>query len=208
MDIFAKNDFFKNPEQLRHIALNLDWSKWNVSEEPIFGGGWRGARSPELSTYNDPILDKALKEIYSFAWDVMDLSNYTYPEWFNWDNLKEDGTCEYLPNRKIKDPEIKAYFHIWRTKSNKGYQDWWSRYHQDFIPSAGVVYLTPEAPKDSGTSIVDCIENEIINVENEYNRLVVYNGFYPHGISKSFGNNKNDSRLTLNFFIQSKHIGN
>ena len=126
-----------------------------------------------------------------------------------WENLQKTQLNFFkyhLANEK--DPEIKSYFHIWRTKSNKGYQDWWSRYHQDFIPSAGVVYLTPEAPKDSGTSIVDCIENEIINVENEYNRLVVYNGFYPHGISKSFGNNKNDSRLTLNFFIQSKDIGN
>tara|TARA_B100001996_G_C18656029_1_gene591230 strand:- start:866 stop:1492 length:627 start_codon:yes stop_codon:yes gene_type:complete len=208
MEIFSKDDFFKNASELRNIALGMDWSTWTVQEKPIFGGGWRGARSAELSTYKNPILDKAIKEVYTFAWEVMDLPNYTYPEWDNWDNLKEDGSCEYLPGRKIKDPEIKAYFHMWRTKSNKGYQDWWARYHQDFIPAAGVVYLNYHAPKDAGTSIIDCTKNQIINVENLFNRFVVYDGYYPHGVSKSFGNGKEDSRLTFNFFIKCKGIEN
>ena len=106
MDIFKKDNFFENPHQLRNIALNLDWKTWKIAETPSFGGGWRGARSADLSTYNDPILDRAIKEVYSFAWDLMDLSNYTYPVWDNYDNLKKDGTCEFIHNRKIVKPKI------------------------------------------------------------------------------------------------------
>mgnify|MGYP001225052004 FL=1 len=201
MDIFKKDDFFKNPHQIRNIALGLDWKTWKIAETPSFGGGWRGARSADLSTYNNPILDKAIKEVYSFAWDLMDLSNYKYPAWDNYDNLKEDGTCEFIHNRKIVKPKISTYFHLWRKKSDLGYHDWYSRYHQDFLPAAGVVYLHENPPENTGTSIIDSLNNQFIHVDNKWNRFVVYNGYYPHGISQSFGVGKEDSRLTLNFFI-------
>ena len=38
--------------------------------------------------------------------------------------------------------------------------------------------------------------------------VVYFTAFVFNIFLNSFGNNKNDSRLTLNFFIQSKDIGN
>jgi hypothetical protein len=109
---------------------------------------------------------------------------------------------------------------------------------------AGVVYLTPNAPLDGGTSIYKPKEKEFnpdlfnslqtikkdfytcntnnlkeftesreknndmflktIEVSNVYNRLVMYPANEFHSENKLFGSTKEDSRLTLVFFV--RHI--
>lgn len=98
--------------------------------------------------------------------------------------------------------------------------------HKDLANSyAAVIYLTPNAPKDSGTGFFELkktqkelIENErevlekqicsnfdnweMVNyIENLYNRCVIFNAKKYHSATKYFGSTVEDSRLTQVFFF-------
>jgi hypothetical protein len=96
--------------------------------------------------------------------------------------------------------------------------------HHDTKDLAGILYLTPNAPIDYGTSIFrhiptgkmyadQSIEDqglhryeddweEVIRVGNVYNRLVLYDGFLYHRSTKfGFGNSLENCRLTQTFFL-------
>jgi len=97
--------------------------------------------------------------------------------------------------------------------------------HHDTHDIAGVLYLTPDAPLDYGTSIFRHKESkilygkekttennrnedeweEIIRVNNIYNRLIIYNGWMWHRSNNfGFGNTLENSRLTQVFFMNFK----
>jgi len=69
------------------------------------------------------------------------------------------------------------------------------KYHKDFYDCAGVIYLTPNPPENSGT----CIQG-VRCVENVYNRFLTYPGCLIHGPDHLFGSNISDERLTVTFF--------
>jgi len=96
--------------------------------------------------------------------------------------------------------------------------------HHDTKMLAGVLYLTPNAPLEYGTSLFrhketgamshsDYVEEnglhrkaeqweETVNVGNVYNRLILYNGFLYHRSNNiGFGNKLENSRLTQVFFM-------
>ena len=98
--------------------------------------------------------------------------------------------------------------------------------HYDTTHWAGVIYLTPGAPLDSGTAIYRNKESKvsmldrnnlatdypgvnslddwepIIQVSNIFNRLVIYRGEYYHrSMLPGFGNNQFDGRLFQTFFF-------
>jgi|TARA_R100000030_G_scaffold16809_1_gene11253 hypothetical protein len=69
---------------------------------------------------------------------------------------------------------------------------------------AAVLYLTPDAPIDSGTGIYDGVDGDMnIAVGNKYNRLVAYRGrvLYHRSILPGFGDTLETSRLTQVFFF-------
>ena len=104
--------------------------------------------------------------------------------------------------------------------------------HHDDTTWAGVLYLTPNAPVESGTGIyrhkesgiclwdrfndkTDYNSHEdsydlskwdcILSIGNVYNRLVVYQGAYYHrSILPGFGTNKNNGRLFQTFFFNTE----
>ena len=68
---------------------------------------------------------------------------------------------------------------------------------------AGVLYLTPNAPIDSGTILYsEPPHKEIDMIGNIYNRLVMYRSDAYHKSNKYFGNGLRDGRLTQVFFIK------
>ena len=90
----------------------------------------------------------------------------------------------------------------------KGTQSW---VHVDPITEwAAVLYLTPDAPVDSGTGIYHKKEDgewEMnIAVGNVYNRLVAYKGkmMYHSSIVSGFGTSVETGRLTQTFFFDVK----
>lgn len=102
-------------------------------------------------------------------------------------------------------------------------------YHSDVQNYAGAIYLTPDAPPESGTSFFrskqypnvrkchisesnypeifkggfyDKTKFELIDtVGNVYNRLVLWDARLIHSASQYFGQNKEDSRLFHLFFF-------
>lgn len=74
-------------------------------------------------------------------------------------------------------------------------ESWW---HNDFSDFAGVIYLTPTPEPNSGTLIK--IDNKIIQIENIFNRLLIYDAKIKHRAQKGFGKKLTDTRLTLVFF--------
>lgn len=98
-------------------------------------------------------------------------------------------------------------------------------YHIDNQQWAGMVYLTPNAPFESGTSLYahketkkrhqddgietcfsggfyDSTKFELVDtVGNVFNRLVIFNGKCIHAASKYFGQTLEDSRLFHMFFF-------
>ena len=101
-------------------------------------------------------------------------------------------------------------------------------YHCDGQDWAGAIYLTPDAPYDTGTSFYASKNNKerhasevdwngnhpfvgghydstkfdlVDTVGNVYNRLVLWDARLIHAATKYFGQNKNDSRLFHLFFF-------
>ena len=103
--------------------------------------------------------------------------------------------------------------------------------HHDSTMWAGVLYLTPNPPKGYGTTLYcnkqsgvyehmdglydynDSSEisgdlslwHKEIEVENRYNRLIVYNGMiYHRSTTAGFGENQHDGRLFQTFFFDTE----
>jgi hypothetical protein len=68
---------------------------------------------------------------------------------------------------------------------------------------AGVIYLTPNAPKSSGTAFYTTTNDhfeKVFEVENFYNRFIIYPATLYHEGQNFFGNQLKNSRLNLVFF--------
>ena len=131
----------------------------------------------------------------------------------------------------FEDSIIKQKINYWPEEYNTAFQYTTEKdktwIHHDQTQWAGVLYLTPNAPVESGTSfwrhketgvyLWDGVEDsdsdlqsqndfdeweEIGYVGNIYNRLIVYKGCYYH-CSKvaGFGTDKNNARLFQTFFF-------
>jgi hypothetical protein len=100
--------------------------------------------------------------------------------------------------------------------------------HHDATMWAGVCYLSPDPPENSGTTLYSCRDSKIfyheeglddynqlvgytddlskwkpeITVENKYNRLILYNGAcYHRSTTAGFGTDLESSRLFQVFFF-------
>jgi hypothetical protein len=100
-------------------------------------------------------------------------------------------------NRYMKEGQkyTSTFFQICKEKDNA-----WIHRDQSAI-FAAVLYLTPNAPYNSGTIIYDENKIEVDNIANKYNRLIIYNADSFHKANEYFGKTKKDSRLTQVFFI-------
>jgi len=136
--------------------------------EPKKNDGWRGYRSNVLSMNND------------FEREII---------------LKICDTIEEKTNRKILESEI--YFHCSPQKIMFEENDFHTmKWHNDFADYAGIIYLTPNPPKNSGT----CIKNQDC-IENFYNRFVAYPGKLIHGPDHLFGHDIDTTRMTVTMFL-------
>lgn len=99
--------------------------------------------------------------------------------------------------------------------------------HHDLLPWAGVLYLSPDAPLEYGTSLYRHKDSKIMygrdatnedhldpnaweetaRVGNIYNRLILYNGeIYHRSTNTGFGNSLETARLTQVFFFELEDI--
>jgi hypothetical protein len=196
MNITVKDNFFKDPDKIRNTALSLyDWVTRDHVNDPA---GWRGLRSSALRDYKIDFLDDISEQIFKYTSIVRELDEWRYPWWEGTDNGRR-------ANKPLKEPMITTYFHqapAYIANSLPNFLQ--TRFHTDDLPCAGIIYLTPDPPPKSGTSIIDAEAVEFRHIENKYNRFVAYDGYIMHGVSGLFGDSLETNRLTLTFFIHEK----
>jgi len=179
MKLLVHDDFFDSPDDIRKIALSLKYTTHEAMEEETHSSGWKGCRSKKLISYDKVFLYMCEQKIMK-------------------------AVKEFYNDKKLF---MNSYFHFTYDKTKYSSPDFgFEKYHRDYILYAGLVYLTPNAPRDAGTSILNGNENKIVNVENVYNRLICYSGNYIHAVSDTFGETNEDARLTLTFFIDKKPL--
>lgn len=147
------------------------------------------------------------------------LNNFSYQEHcfhpgFRTDNLNIENVKNKIESfigsifGKIED--IKINFQL-----NTSFEKSWI--HKDAINTniAGVLYLTPDAPVDSGTELFNSPDNnknlsdkeffrwkKQIKIGNKYNRLILFNSNIFHKSSNYFGTDRKNGRLVQLFFIK------
>ena len=172
--ILILDEFFHNADDLRTIALS---TSFNDATKISYDVGWRGFRTNEIRGFNNNVLNDCCQKIRNH------LSNF-----FNYD-INED---DYM--------SANFYFHIALSETKNTLLNFdVNKFHMDDATYAGIVYLSPNPPSETGTSII--IENQINDVENKYNRLVAYPSDYVHAPTDLFGSSIETGRLTLSFFI-------
>jgi hypothetical protein len=120
------------------------------------------------------------------------------------ENLSREFTS-MIHNHVTESREIEKFYFVFRYSLEKNkwtcpydFHEW--KVHPDFCEYAGLVYLTPNPPSNSGTSFYDDARNFLFSVENVFNRMIFYNARNMHGPTDLFGNTKENSRMTLTFF--------
>lgn len=182
------DNFFDDPDAIRKIALSRYYRYGGKNN-----GGWKGERTFQFQDLGN-ICRCCQQEISS---EFQTEQNLLVKES---DKIFDICVKHFDVNRQ--DITITSYFHITTTETEDCLpffaQD---KLHQDSCLLAGVVYLTPDAPPNAGTSILYVEENEMVSLENKYNRLIAYEGHRIHGISNVFGKLRETGRLTLTYFI-------
>lgn len=131
------------------------------------GDGWEGYRSAMLSKYDD--LEREVV-------------------------FKIEDTLQSQLNIELQ--KLKVYFHCSPITVMEDIDDFHTmKWHDDFSDYAGVIYLTPNPPKNTGT----CFKNGDC-VENIYNRFLCYPGKVIHAPDNLFGDDLQSTRLTITFF--------
>jgi hypothetical protein len=78
-------------------------------------------------------------------------------------------------------------------------------YHKDPTSLfAGIVYLNETPNENSGTLLK--FDNEVVEIDNVFNRLLFYNSNISHRPHNGFGNSSDDARLTLAFFVSELNL--
>ena len=178
LKILMNNDFFNDPDEIRKLALEYDYESSKDTWHTKWKRNWFGERTKKLDI--DEINNQIIKIVTTFYnFDISQCSGY------------------------------QSHFHLQHSQnSNVEYLDH-IKLHRDSLHKngyAGLIYLTPNAPKDGGTLIVDGENAKFINIDNVYNRLVCYPSFLIHGINKLFGDCRSNGRLTLVFFFHGNQL--
>jgi hypothetical protein len=158
MNYILIDNFFKEPDVIRQLALSMDYIK---SSEKT---GWKG--------YRTNINDDEIKEYIKYKLIEVDKK---------FENLLID--------------EILFHYILEENRN-----DLKERLHKDKTEWAGIVYLTPNPTKNSGTTLHnDNYDLEDV-IDNVYNRFVFYDGKKLHGPQDTFGSSIENARFTLTIF--------
>jgi hypothetical protein len=124
-------------------------------------------------------------------------------------NVNDIELVNYIKNKLIEiDDKFKnlviseSYFHysLESTKDELSNNFEKQRLHKDTTEWAGVIYLTPNPTKNSGTTLHNDNTDLEDVIDNVYNRFVLYSGKKLHGVQDTFGSGIENARFTLTIF--------
>jgi hypothetical protein len=170
VDNFFDEDFL---EEVRDVALNnIPYFSHQELDDQKWIVGWKGWRT------NASILTKEPAHILV-------------------DQMCHEKLVEYFGDEKLT---TATYFHYSLESTGQEEDFIKTKWHQDETKYAGIVYLTPNPPEPEKTGTMVLIDDEIVSVDNVYNRLVCYSGELQHAPGKCFGDNIENGRLTITIF--------
>lgn len=111
-----------------------------------------------------------------------------------------DTITEKTSLKKLRPQDLELHFHLCPKSVMKSSDYIDNRYHSDGpYGYAGVIYLNPDPPENTGTCFSDskCIENK-------FNRMILYPMNIDHAPNLLFGSTKEDCRMTVTFFAEQK----
>ena len=175
-DIIVVDNIFKDPDSVVNFAKTLQY--FTQEEHPAEKSYWSGIRSRSISLIDKKIWkDLTGDVIFKSLAHTMGF-NKTFTVDVSWD--------------------VAMFFHQLREEDK--YQDSW--YHIDpKLVYAGVVYLDKNPKPNSGTLIIKDDKTKV-EIDNVFNRLVLYRSDYYHSALGGYGKTIDDSRLTLTLFFK------
>jgi hypothetical protein len=163
--MIIKDDFFEYPDDIRNLALSQSFYKGN--EHPYNVGGFPGYRTD----YFNNILPGLYNVLITPITSLVDTSNYSeYYLQLCFSYTLENTTL----NRHVD------------------FKTGYNGYHKFY---AGVTYLNPNPPKNTGTTVL------AEEIENVYNRFVMYDAELEHVPTGTFGKTKEDGRMVMTHFL-------
>lgn len=185
------DNFYKNPDEVRNYALLQDFD---------YTGNFAGFRT--LRSYeNIELYEKISFYINKLGYKIIN---------FNIDTFG-DSNCSFTYS--TSNDIARTWIHVDNFANDANKQ-------LPLVGISGVLYLTPNAPLNSGTILYefnyhDNLYDPSIPVDsytfdntkwkkidiigNVYNRLILFNAKIYHSINRLFGTNKYNGRLTQNF---------
>jgi len=196
IEVLVRDNYFDDPDLIRQTGLSLTNYRIDNNLDGM-GFGWRGQRTLPIRKIKNYICPCCNQKVDSYS---------TTDEFLMKHSIKIFNICDDFfgfTKKSTEEMTITSYFHITTEETKSAYPNFLQdRFHKDpHGPVAGVVYLTPNAPKTAGTSVLDGKNNQFTNIENKYNRLVAYEGSRIHALSDTFGDSKDTGRMTFTFFI-------
>lgn len=174
-DIIIIDDIFDDPDSIVDFAKKLDYKPQGEHSQKAH---WVGLRSESIRMIDKEFQNKLAQDVI-----FKSLAN----------------TMGY--NKKfIIDVAWDSTFYFHQLMASDKYNDSWIHVDPRLV-YAGVVYLSKESKPDSGTFLIKD-DGERVEIDNKYNRLVLYRSDYFHAPQGGFGESIDDSRLTLTMFFQ------
>ena len=180
IDFVTLNNVFDDPDSLVEFAKRQKFM--TMHEHPNASDGktyFDGVRSLPIDLLDKNLFHRSIEEIFTKV-----LKNRF---------LNDEGKIKYTFGYTAT-----SYFHIMKQKDQ--FQEMWKHTDPNAI-MAGLVYLNKNPKPDSGTTIYTH-GGEKLKVPNEYNKLVLYSSSMPHHPDGGFGEDAEDGRLTLVFFVE------
>ena len=192
-DIFVIDNFYSDPYKVREFARNLNYTiKFPTPDWKADGieNLWPGSVATELLTENkldikvSKILQKPVRAGYKSGFFRLSKANDPYQAYAHTDGLPDKTNKKhyqgvvYLSLPEHSDGKLGTYFLEHKEtglKKLNSPQDYW-RVLPDYVNK-------------------DCW-NIYLSVENKFNRLLLFDYTYFHGLGDLFGSTFDDARLT------------
>jgi len=172
MKTIQVDHFFDDPDELRTLALSLDYRSRSSSEY------YEGQRSAQLHTINASlhasICSRIITEYYGYSADGV---SYTASTFFHKTLASDTLDTQWLHDRVHVDSAILTGIVY-------------------LNPSAPITAGTQTYASINGELVPDII------MGNRYNRLVVYPADQPHSAVSLTGYSDSDARLVMLFFLE------
>jgi hypothetical protein len=171
-------NFLPNPDDIVKVAKSCDFYSLNEHPELLERTlNWEGMRSDSLYKFDKELSDQLFHNLFmSVAKHIAGSDQFRLGYEYHGNSL-----FHYMTKKDI-------------------YTDSWIHADSGSL-FAGVLYLNKETDTTAGTAIY--IDGKKVEVENEYNKLVLYPAHLKHNAISGFGNDVNDARLSIAFFISS-----